>query len=97
MPPKRSADKGGVRQREKKRKKLEEDVVAETIARSILAHKLVELVMWGSIPANLCQHIAQWAVEDGITHPEVMLLSRLGTGGRHESNIYVNYFNELLK
>ena len=79
-------ERGGARQRAAKRNLPQ--VETEAYVRSILAFKLTEAVMWGLMPANLCQQVAQWAVMDGPQHPEVVRLAELGSSGRHQQNIY---------
>ena len=79
-------ERGGANQRAKKRKltSLEE----EATVRSVLAFNLVSLVVWGDILGTMAQQIANWAVQDGLSHPEAILLAELGTTGRHQQNVY---------
>ena len=80
-------ERGGANQRAKRRKLGPVVHEEEATVRSLLAFNLVALVMWGDIPATLAQQIASWAVQDGLSHPEAILLAELGTRGRRQQNV----------
>ena len=84
-------ERGGIHQRKAKRQRRELEENEAT--KSILAYHLVNLVMWGLLSGVRCQQIAQWAVQDGLDHPEIVILAKLGTSGRHKQNVY----SELLR
>ena len=89
-------ERGGANQRAKRRRLDPVGHEEEATVRSILASNLVALVMWGDIPAALAQQIANWAVQDGLSHPEAILLAELGTSGRHPQNVYSQLLSRLL-
>ena len=93
----RIQQRGGVRQRAAKRNdetKLSESA-SDEYSKSILAFNLVQLVLWGQIPATLCQQIADWAIQDGIEHADVQALAELGTHARHPQHCYRDLLRRL--
>ena len=83
-------ERGGIQQRKAKRQKRE--LEENEVTKSILAYHLVNLVMWGLLSGVRCQQIAQWAVQDGLGHPEIMILAswvhQAGTSRTCTANYY---------
>ena len=51
--------------------------------KSELVDLLVTKYLWGEVPAVLLQQICAAAVKDGLVHPDVETMSRVGTSGLH--------------
>ena len=81
LPPRR----GGVRQR-LRAAGVEHDV--PDCGPSKLIELLVSSVVWGELSAPFAQKIAAAAVEDGLCHPSVKQLSRMGTSGEYPGKIF---------
>ena len=56
--------------------------------KSELAELLVDRWAWGALSTPVVQQIAAAAVADGVSHADVVFLSKLGTSGRHPNNMY---------
>ena len=54
--------------------------------KSQLAYLLQQQFAWGTMSATSLQAIALAAVEDGLDHPDVVELSRIGSSGMHKGN-----------
>ena len=55
---------------------------------SKLASQLLERWAWGELSAPGVQALAQAALEDGLQHPEVEQLSKIGAKGKHFGNMH---------
>ena len=54
--------------------------------KSKLAETLLLLFGWGLLTSTCCQWIAQSAVEDGMTHADLLKLASIGCEGRYAGN-----------
>lgn len=91
MPPnKRLAAGGGVRQQQEWAA-----TTAEMGGRSQLAELLIDKWSWGFLSAPQVQEIAAAAVADGARRPDLEALAKLGSWGRHTSNIHSELMRKL--
>ena len=67
-----------------------------TIRTSKLASVLLDKWAWGVISAPLLQEIAAAAVADGLDHPDLLVMKRLGTDGAHPGNCHKEMLNKLV-
>ena len=73
----------------KRRHRHDDDMHANgPVARSQLAHMLLEMWAWGEISAYRLQQMAEAGVHDGIGHPDMRKLASLGTNGKHSGNCH---------
>ena len=66
----------------------EEQALANPLQKSKLAEYLLDRWCWGSLSTPVLQQIAAAAVADGVSHPDVVFLSKLGSSGRYPNNMY---------
>ena len=61
-------------------------------AHDALPSKLVQLltscVVWGEVSSPFAQKVCQAAVEDGLLHPDVVAVSKMGSGGNWPGKVY---------
>ena len=63
------------------------DNPVEVIANvSCLCRTLLKIVGWGLISPAMGGYLARQGVADGITHPDLLKLADIGTGGKHPRN-----------
>ena len=74
--------RGGFKQRQARAKRDE----AEEMGPSKLASLLIEQWAWGAMSAPKVQAIAQAAWDDGLHHPDVEKLGKIGGAGSHPGN-----------
>ena len=77
------ASKGGIR-----RRAVEREAVAAPTRKSALAGLLLEKWSWGEISAVQVQKFADAACQDGVTHPDVVALARMGGAGSIHGNVH---------
>jgi hypothetical protein len=61
---------------------------------SILCERLVEYAGWGRLYCTDVQYLAEGALLDGLKHPEVNDLFKLGTSGEHIGNCRRDLFGK---
>ena len=69
---------------------------AEIPDRSQLADFLIQQWCWGDISTPMLQKIAMFAVADGAKHPDLEVMAKLGTEGRHPNNMYKQLVTKLM-
>ena len=64
-------------------------------AGSALARLLVSKWSWGHMSTPLIQEIAAAAVQDGLRHPVVEVIAKLGSSGRHPNHMHQDLLRKL--
>ena len=64
-------------------------------AESALANLLISKWAWGEMSTPLIQQIAQAASRDGLRHPSIQVIAKLGTSGRHPNHMHKELLNKL--
>ena len=59
----------------------------EKPGRSKLAEELMSLWSWGTMSAPLVQSLAKAAYDDGLTHPEIQRMAKIGGAGQYPGNM----------
>ena len=70
---------------------------ADGATHSQFAALLVRDVLWGCLPATKAAKYAKAAVADGITHPDLVTVSKLGGSGLHKNNTWRDLKRKLTK
>ena len=70
---------------------------ADGATHSQFAALLVRDVLWGRLPATKVAKYAKAAVADGITHPDLVTVSKLGGSGLHKNNTWRDLKRKLTK
>ena len=68
---------------------------AEETRPSALAKLLLDQWSWGLMPATMVQKLAQAAVEDDVTKPDIIKLAKLGSGGRYPNHCHGDLVDKL--
>ena len=55
--------------------------------KSKLADELMSLWSWGTMSAPLVQSLAQAACEDGLSHPQILKMAKIGGAGQYPGNM----------
>ena len=85
MPPKR---RGGWRQRLAAPDPELGGVGSAGQGHSQLLDRILQMWSWGFLSAPTVQHIVEGAVLDGLNHPAIVALSKIGSSGRHPQNCH---------
>ena len=83
MAPKRL--RGGYHQRLAQARAQEQRAPA---AKSKLALELLNLWSWGTMSAPLVQRLASAAAEDGLSHPQITKMAKIGGAGQYAGNMH---------
>ena len=82
------SEKTAVRGGYKRRLAQAQQDEAEEQAPSKLSSLLIEQWAWGALSAPKVQAIAEAACADGLSHPDVEKLSKMGSAGKHAGNCH---------
>jgi hypothetical protein len=85
--PKRERTGGGCRQQMAE----PDDVALTPTCGSRLYFLLVNWILWGHISPNMAQKVAHAANKDGLMHPEVERIAKLGSWGTYPGNVWRDF------